>query len=66
MLFKLILNNIKAIDKKTIFKRTMRITPIPANEDNYMYLILDEQSRMAAIVDPVDVKKVFRNLIICF
>lgn len=39
--------------------REMRVVAIPANEDNYQYLIVDEHSNEAAIVDPVDVKSVF-------
>ncbi|VDK47179.1 unnamed protein product [Anisakis simplex] len=33
----------------------MRIVPIPALTDNYMYLLVDESSKQAAIVDPVDI-----------
>ncbi|TMS36012.1 hypothetical protein L596_003283 [Steinernema carpocapsae] len=36
----------------------MHVQPIPALEDNYMYLIKDTKSGKAAIVDPVDVEKV--------
>ncbi|XP_076664199.1 transmembrane protein 104 isoform X2 [Andrena cerasifolii] len=32
----------------------MKVQIIPALQDNYMYLIIDEASREAAIVDPVD------------
>lgn len=35
----------------------MRIVPIPAFQDNYMYLIVADQGA-AAIVDPVDVESV--------
>uniref|UniRef100_A0A0M3HTC7 hydroxyacylglutathione hydrolase n=2 Tax=Ascaris TaxID=6251 RepID=A0A0M3HTC7_ASCLU len=34
---------------------TMKVTPVPALTDNYMYLLIDENTRQAAIVDPVDV-----------
>lgn len=37
----------------------MRVHIIPALEDNYMYLIVDEASNEAAIVDPVEPEKVF-------
>jgi hypothetical protein len=36
----------------------MQITAIPANADNYMYLVVDEKNKLAAIVDPVDVNSV--------
>jgi len=36
----------------------MRVVPIPVNEDNYQYLIVDERTKKAAIVDPVDVEKI--------
>lgn len=36
----------------------MKIKILPALEDNYMYLIIDEESNKAAIVDPVEPKKV--------
>uniref|UniRef100_A0A914HHW4 hydroxyacylglutathione hydrolase n=1 Tax=Globodera rostochiensis TaxID=31243 RepID=A0A914HHW4_GLORO len=46
--------------------RTMRVVPIPALHDNYMYLIVDDQQpkgeRLAAIVDPVDVAKIFKTV----
>lgn len=37
---------------------TMKVTPVPALTDNYMYLLIDENTRQAAIVDPVDVPAV--------
>ena len=36
----------------------MRVIILPALEDNYMYLLVDEASNDAAIVDPVDPEKV--------
>lgn len=33
----------------------MRVVPIPANKDNYQYLIIDESTNKAAVVDPVNV-----------
>lgn len=44
--------------------RNMRVVPIPANEDNYQYLIIDEHTNDAAIVDPVDVELVIFTFII--
>ena len=32
----------------------MRVRIIPALQDNYMYLLVDEESKKAAIVDPVE------------
>uniref|UniRef100_A0A914KPZ8 hydroxyacylglutathione hydrolase n=1 Tax=Meloidogyne incognita TaxID=6306 RepID=A0A914KPZ8_MELIC len=37
----------------------MRVIPIPANADNYQYLIVDTKSNKGAIVDPVDVDGFF-------
>jgi len=36
----------------------MRVEILPALQDNYMYMIIDEASKEAAIVDPVEPKKV--------
>ncbi len=36
----------------------MKVCLLPALEDNYMYLLIDENTREAAIVDPVEPKKV--------
>ncbi|XP_067128107.1 hydroxyacylglutathione hydrolase, mitochondrial [Centruroides vittatus] len=36
----------------------MQIYLLPALEDNYMYLLIDDDTRQAAIVDPVDPEKV--------
>jgi hydroxyacylglutathione hydrolase len=39
--------------------RTMKVIPIPANQDNYQYLIIDDNGKkQAAIVDPVDVSEI--------
>ena len=40
-------------------QRNMRVKLLPALEDNYMYLLIDEATKQAAIVDPVEPKKVF-------
>ncbi|EFN84346.1 Hydroxyacylglutathione hydrolase [Harpegnathos saltator] len=36
----------------------MKIHILPVLQDNYMYLIVDEATQEAAIVDPVDTKLV--------
>ncbi|VDM45195.1 unnamed protein product [Toxocara canis] len=33
----------------------MKVIPVPALSDNYMYLLVDERTHQAAIVDPVDI-----------
>lgn len=38
----------------TIQQPNMKVQILPALQDNYMYLIIDEKSKEAAIVDPVD------------
>lgn len=36
----------------------MRVRLIPALEDNYMYLLIDEETKQCAVVDPVEPEKV--------
>jgi hydroxyacylglutathione hydrolase len=36
----------------------MRIIPVPCRSDNYAYIVIDETSNKAAVVDPYDVPKV--------
>ena len=36
----------------------MKVQILPALSDNYMYLVVDEKTQEAAIVDPVEPKKV--------
>ena len=36
----------------------MTVLVIPALENNYMYLLIDEKTKMAAAVDPVEPQKV--------
>ena len=38
--------------------RDMKVHILPALSDNYMYLVVDEKTQEAAIVDPVEPKKV--------
>ncbi|XP_053413839.1 hydroxyacylglutathione hydrolase, mitochondrial isoform X3 [Nycticebus coucang] len=42
----------------TVAQGTMKIELLPALTDNYMYLIIDEDTKEAAIVDPVQPQKV--------
>ncbi|KAK6166457.1 hypothetical protein SNE40_023144 [Patella caerulea] len=41
-----------------IKERDMKIRIIPALDDNYMYLLIDEQTKQCAAVDPVEPKKI--------
>ena len=43
---------------KIIEGNKMKITVLSALDDNYMYLLVDERTKEAAIVDPVEPKKV--------
>ncbi|XP_065846835.1 hydroxyacylglutathione hydrolase, mitochondrial-like [Oscarella lobularis] len=36
------------------FIRSMKIRPVPALQDNYMYLLIDEKTHKAAAIDPVE------------
>ena len=36
----------------------MKVIPIPANEDNYQYLIIDSATNQSAIVDPVHLSSI--------
>ena len=40
----------------------MRVRLLPALQDNYMYLLIDEETNEAAVVDPVEPKKVGTHL----
>lgn len=44
--------------KNVMSHGSMRIQILPALQDNYMYLIIDENTKEALIVDPVEPKKV--------
>ena len=41
-----------------VFASNMRVKVLPALDDNYMYLLIDEVTNDAAIVDPVEPSKV--------
>lgn len=41
----------------------LSVTPIPALSDNYMYLVVDSNTKEAAIVDPVEPEKVLTGII---
>ena len=41
-----------------VFASSMKVEIIPALGDNYMYLLIDEHTKHAAIVDPVEPAKV--------
>lgn len=48
-----------AVRKPHLVKQAnMRVELLPALSDNYMYLLIDEDSKEAAIVDPVEPIKV--------
>ena len=32
----------------------IRVVPVPALEDNYMYCVIDEETKQCGVVDPVD------------
>lgn len=34
--------------------RSMKVLPYPARSDNWMYLVIDDASQEAAVVDPYD------------
>ena len=40
----------------------MNVVPVEALEDNYMYLLIDEATKEAAAVDPVEPAKVTKNI----
>ena len=41
-------------EQKLVTSDTMRVRILPALSDNYMYLLVDENTNEAAIVDPVE------------
>jgi hydroxyacylglutathione hydrolase len=53
------LKNLFSRSLSTFQFRTMKVIPIPALQDNYQYLIIDDNGKkLAAIVDPVDVDEI--------
>lgn len=49
-----------AVRKSSLVEQAnMRVELLPALSDNYMYLLIDVDSREAAIVDPVEPIKVY-------
>ncbi|XP_008854438.1 hydroxyacylglutathione hydrolase, mitochondrial isoform X2 [Nannospalax galili] len=46
----------------TVEQGTMKVELLPALTDNYMYLVIDEDTREAAIVDPVQPQKVIETV----
>ncbi|XP_065659211.1 hydroxyacylglutathione hydrolase, mitochondrial isoform X2 [Hydra vulgaris] len=45
-----------------IYSSDMKIKLLPALQDNYMYMIIDEKTKHAAIVDPVEPEKVINAM----
>ena len=41
-----------------LIQRNMKVQLLPAWQDNYMYLVIDEATKEAAVVDPVEPQKV--------
>ncbi|XP_057171513.1 hydroxyacylglutathione hydrolase, mitochondrial isoform X2 [Ursus arctos] len=46
----------------TVEQGTMKVELLPALTDNYMYLIIDDETKEAAIVDPVQPQKVVETV----
>uniref|UniRef100_A0A8C3WIB8 Hydroxyacylglutathione hydrolase n=1 Tax=Catagonus wagneri TaxID=51154 RepID=A0A8C3WIB8_9CETA len=53
-----------ALRKKsvTVEQGTMKVESLPALTDNYMYLVIDEDAKEAAVVDPVQPQKVVETV----
>ena len=47
-------------EQKIVDQNTMKIRILPALSDNYMYLLVDQATKEAAIVDPVDPDSVIK------
>ncbi|CAJ0946973.1 unnamed protein product, partial [Mesorhabditis belari] len=44
--------------KQISINRMLQVIPVPALEDNYMYLVFDSEKKHAAAVDPVEPEKI--------
>jgi len=42
-------------------RRTMKVIPVAALSDNYMYMLIDESSKLCAVVDPVEPEKLIER-----
>lgn len=47
---------------RAVIQKDMKVVIIPALSDNYMYLVIDEATKQAGIVDPVDPDRVLTAL----
>lgn len=43
---------------RTSTRTTMKVITVPVRSDNYAYLLIDENSKKAAAIDPYDLPKV--------
>ncbi|GET02311.1 hydroxyacylglutathione hydrolase, mitochondrial isoform X1 [Rhizophagus clarus] len=56
-------NYMWANKKRMIFQtvcNNMKVIPVPVLQDNYSYLVIDEKTNEAAVVDPVEPEKVLK------
>ena len=44
------------------FRRTMKVIPVEALSDNYMYILIDESNKVCAAVDPVEPEKLVKKI----
>jgi len=40
----------------------MRVIPVSALSDNYMYILIDEKTKVCAVVDPVEPEKLLKRI----
>ncbi|OAV93915.1 hydroxyacylglutathione hydrolase [Puccinia triticina 1-1 BBBD Race 1] len=52
--------NTRPLHSSPSISSKMRIVPVPVREDNYSYLIIDEKTNTAAVVDPCEPKEVIK------
>ncbi|XP_037376781.1 hydroxyacylglutathione hydrolase, mitochondrial-like isoform X1 [Talpa occidentalis] len=57
-----LLQHMEARKSLTVAQGAMKVELLPALTDNYMYLIIDTDSREAAVVDPVQPQKVVETV----